>query len=49
MVFISLLTFSNSGHQAFLTKEALENIGETTIKNLRDLERTGKCEFIVNK
>lgn len=50
--FARLLTFYNvfmTGHQAFLTKEALENIGETTIKNLRDLERTGTCQFIVEK
>ena len=30
-----------SGHQAFLTIEALKNLAETTLQSLRDLETTG--------
>ena len=37
-----------SGHQAFLTVEALKNIAETTLQNLQDL-RTGTCKYIVEK
>ena len=45
---ISSLTHTDrSGHQAFLTKEALENIAQTTIQNLLDLESTGITKFIV--
>ncbi|KAF8955052.1 hypothetical protein BDZ97DRAFT_1861729 [Flammula alnicola] len=50
--FARLLSFYNvfmTGHQAFLTKEALDNIAETTIANLRDLEATGTCAFAVGK
>ncbi|KAJ3515617.1 hypothetical protein NLJ89_g1648 [Agrocybe chaxingu] len=48
--FARLLSFYNvfmTGHQAFLTREALENIADTTIKNLRALEATGTCDCIV--
>ena len=41
-VFARLLTFPNviiTGHQGFFTKEAVERIAETTIKNLDELER----------
>ncbi|MEM9644796.1 MAG: 2-hydroxyacid dehydrogenase [Planctomycetota bacterium] len=41
-----LLTFPNvliTGHQAFLTKEALTGIAETTVKNLNDFEGSGGC------
>ncbi len=41
-VFTRLLTFPNvliTGHQAFFTKEALENIARTTLENLTELER----------
>ncbi len=41
---ISMPNVIVSSHQAFLTSEALENIAETTVKNLLDLETTGKCE-----
>ncbi len=41
---ISMPNVIVSSHQAFLTAEALENIAETTIKNLVDLEKTGECE-----
>lgn len=40
-VFARLLTFSNvliTGHQAFFTREALANIGDTTISNLSAFE-----------
>ncbi|KAF8882447.1 D-lactate dehydrogenase [Infundibulicybe gibba] len=48
--FARLLSFYNvfmTGHQAYLTNEALENIATTTISNLRDMERTGSCGNIV--
>ena len=41
---ISMPNVIVSSHQAFLTAEALENIAETTVQNLVDLETTGKCE-----
>ncbi len=41
---ISMPNVIVSSHQAFLTAEALENIAETTVKNLIELEATGKCE-----
>ncbi|XP_006458636.1 hypothetical protein AGABI2DRAFT_217388 [Agaricus bisporus var. bisporus H97] len=46
-VFARLLSFYNvfmTGHQAFLTQEALKNIAETTISNLLSLESTGISE-----
>lgn len=49
-VFSRLLTFPNvlvTGHQAFLTDRALNNIAETTLQNLTDLEQTGLCENLV--
>lgn len=39
-----LLTFPNvliTSHQAFLTKEALQNIAETTLKNINEFRLTG--------
>lgn len=45
-VFMRLTTFPNvliTGHQAFFTKEALEQIARATIGNLKEFERTGKC------
>lgn len=41
---ISMPNVIVSSHQAFLTNEALENIAETTVRNLIDLETTGKCD-----
>lgn len=38
-----------SGHQAFLTDEALRNIAETTVENLLDLEATGTCKYLVSQ
>jgi D-lactate dehydrogenase len=46
-VLARLLTFPNvlvTGHQAFFTQEALQAIAETTLKNLRDIEETGRSE-----
>jgi D-lactate dehydrogenase len=46
-LFARLLTFPNvvvTGHQGFLTVEALRNIAETTIGNVTDYERKGKSE-----
>jgi D-lactate dehydrogenase len=45
-VFTRLLTFPNvliTGHQAFFTREALANIAETTLHNIAEVERTGRC------
>ncbi|MCB0421935.1 MAG: 2-hydroxyacid dehydrogenase [Bdellovibrionales bacterium] len=44
-VLARLLTFPNvliSSHQAFLTKEALENIAETTLSNVDEFVKTGQ-------
>ncbi len=44
--FARLLTFPNvlvTGHQAFLTGRALDNIAETTLRNLAQFEETGQC------
>ena len=41
-----LITMPNvivTSHQAFLTDEALHNIAETTVQNIRDLFETGRC------
>ena len=41
-VFSRLLTFPNvliTGHQAFFTTEALQNIAETTLANITAFER----------
>ena len=49
-VFSRLLTFPNvliTGHQAFLTREALGNIAETTLSNLTQLEKSESCPNIV--
>ena len=45
-VFSRLLTFPNvvvTGHQGFLTKEALEDIAKTTIENILEFATTGTC------
>lgn len=49
-VFARLLTFPNvliTGHQAFLTQEALTAIAETTMENIAAFERTGRPVFPV--
>ena len=40
---ISMPNVIVSSHQAFLTEEALENIAETTVKNIVDIDKNGKC------
>jgi len=45
-IFTRLLTFPNvliTGHQAFFTREALQNIATTTVANIEEWEKTGKC------
>jgi D-lactate dehydrogenase len=45
-----LLSFPNvliTGHQAFFTREALENIAQTTIGNLTQWQETGTCRNLV--
>jgi D-lactate dehydrogenase len=45
-VFARLLTFPNvliTGHQAFFTREALRAIAETTLSNISDFEKVGRC------
>lgn len=45
-----LMTFNNviiTGHQAFLTQEALKNIAETTIYNLDCFEKNTTCENLL--
>ena len=49
-VFQRLLTFPNviiTGHQGFLTQEALESIATTTLANATELENKGTCQFEV--
>ncbi|KAG6830999.1 hypothetical protein H0H92_013471 [Tricholoma furcatifolium] len=51
-VFARLLSFYNvfmSGHQAYLTQEALRRIADTTIQNLKDLEASGTSPNLVEK
>ncbi len=40
---ISMPNVIVSSHQAFLTEEALSNIAETTIENIVEFEKSGKC------
>ena len=50
-MFTRLLTFPNvliTGHQAFLTDEALTNIAETTLGNVAQWQRTGQCDNTIN-
>ena len=46
-IFERLLTFPNviiTGHQAFFTEDALENIAEITLDNITNVEQTGACD-----
>jgi D-lactate dehydrogenase len=48
--FARLLTFPNvliTGHQAFFTRDALEQIAQTTLGNVSQFERGGPCEHQV--
>jgi D-lactate dehydrogenase len=50
-VFERLLTFPNvliTAHQAFFTKEALQNIAETTLSNISDVQQGKECTNQVN-
>lgn len=50
-IFGCLLTFSNvliTGHQGFLTEEALVSIAQTTLQNISIFERDGVCENEAN-
>ena len=40
---ISMPNVIVTSHQAFLTEEALENIAETTVKNISDFVKSGQC------
>ncbi|MEO1375105.1 MAG: 2-hydroxyacid dehydrogenase [Cyanobacteria bacterium J06635_10] len=45
-IFERLLTFPNvviTAHQAFFTKNALQNIAQTTLSNITEFEKTGEC------
>ncbi len=49
-VFMRLTTFPNvlvTGHQAFFTHEAMENIAKTTLSNLSDFEAGRACPNVV--
>ncbi len=49
-VFMRLTTFPNvlvTGHQAFFTHEAMENIAKTTLANLADFEAGRSCANLV--
>jgi len=49
-VFARLLTFPNvliTGHQAFFTSDALENIAEVTLQNLTNIEQGKKCPNLI--
>ena len=46
-IFERLLTFPNviiTGHQAFFTEDALENIAETTLANITSFDRSKVCD-----
>ncbi len=45
-VFMRLTTFPNviiTGHQAFFTREAMQQIAQTTLANLTEFEASGRC------
>ncbi len=49
-VFARLLTFPNvivTGHQAFFTHTALQNIADTTLANIKEVEQSGSCANVV--
>lgn len=51
-VLARLLSFNNvivTSHQAFFTKEALQNIAETTLQNIKDFEENGSLINEVTK
>lgn len=49
-MFERLLTFPNvivTGHQAFFTEEALNNIANTTLSNITEIETSNTCQNLV--
>lgn len=49
-MFERLLTFPNviiTGHQAFFTRDALQNIAETTLSNISEIEAKNDCKNLV--
>ena len=49
-MFVRLQTFPNvliTSHQAFFTAEAVENIRDTSFRNLVEIDETGTCDNIV--
>lgn len=51
-VLMRLMTFHNvliSGHQAFFTEEALSEIAECTLRNLKEIAETGTCQNVVGE
>lgn len=46
-ILLSMPNVVITAHQAFFTKEALENIVSTTLSNIKEYIETGKCENIV--
>ena len=46
---ISMPNVIVSSHQAFLTKEALSNIAQTTIENLTEFFKSGECKNEIKK
>lgn len=46
---ISMPNVIVSSHQAFLTKEALSNIAQTTIENLAEFFKSGECKNEIKK
>ncbi len=51
-VFQLLQSFPNvliTAHQAFFTRNALSNIADTTLANIREFEQTSKCKNVVEK
>ena len=47
MILLSLPNVVITGHQAFFTREALENIAQTTIGNLNQWNESGACDNAV--
>lgn len=43
-ILLSMPNVLVTSHQAFLTEEALANIAETTVENIKEFFNTGKCE-----
>ena len=46
-ILLSMPNVVITSHQAFFTKEALDQITKTTLNNIKEYFETGKCENIV--